>query len=98
MQEVIRMISISQRMLAGILAAVLLLPFAALASDSNNANGPANSTPASETTATSAPGPAPAPAPAVGLNPMADPLLQLLVSKGILSSGEVNSLAAAPAN
>ncbi len=88
------MSSITQRLLAGILA-VLLLPLAALASDSN-ASPPGNNTPGSE--AAAAPATGPAPAPAAGLNPMPDPLLQLLVSKGILSSTEVNSLAAAPAN
>ena len=92
------MISISQRILAGILA-VLLLPLAALASDSNS-NAPANNAATKEGTApatTAAPA-SPAPAPPVGLNPAPDPLLQLLVSKGVLSSTEVNSLAAAPAN
>jgi hypothetical protein len=34
----------------------------------------------------------------MGLNPTADPLLQLLVSKGILTSTEANNLAIAPAN
>jgi len=88
------MISISHRMLAGILA-VLLLPLAALASE-KGASAPANNGAASEANAATA---APAStAPAVGLNPAPDPLLQLLVSKGILSSSEVNSLAGTPAN
>src|SRR5579864_5590335 len=94
MQEVNQMISISHRMLAGILA-VLLLPLAALASE-KGASAPANNGAASEANAATA---APAStAPAVGLNPAPDPLLQLLVSKGILSSSEVNSLAGTPAN
>lgn len=91
------MISTSQRILAGILA-VLLLPLAAMASDSsnNNANAPTNNTAASETAAT--PASATPAAPAVGLNPTSDPLLQLLVSKGIISSSEANNLAVVPAN
>lgn len=98
------MISISQRMLAGILL-VLLLPLAALGSDDSNSSAPTNKTVGSETktagSETTAPPAAPgtpATAPAVGLNPAPDPLLQLLVSKGILSSSEMNSLATAPAN
>lgn len=97
------MISISQRMLAGILL-VLLLPLAALGSDdsssapTNKTAGSETKTAGSETTAPPATPGAPATAPAVGLNPAADPLLQLLVSKGILSSSEMNSLATAPAN
>lgn len=88
------MISTLQRMLAGILV-VLLLPLAALASE-KDASAPTNN---GATTASAAPAAAPATAaPAVGLNPAPDPLLQLLVSKGILSSTEVNSLAGAPAN
>ncbi|HLJ30557.1 MAG TPA: hypothetical protein VKY85_27885 [Candidatus Angelobacter sp.] len=85
------MLLIAKRMLAGTLA-VLLLPLAALAGG-NDASAPAKNTPASETTAAATPA-----APAVGLNVAPDPLLQLLVSKGILSSSEVNSLAATPAN
>ena len=98
------MISISQRMLAGILL-VLLLPLAALGSDDSNSSAPTNKTAGSETktagsetTAPPATPGTPATAPAVGLNPAPDPLLQLLVSKGILSSSEMNSLATAPAN
>lgn len=37
-------------------------------------------------------------APATGLRSTTDPLLQLLVSKGVLTVGEVNGLAAAPAS
>lgn len=37
-------------------------------------------------------------APAAGLSAAADPLLQLLVTKGVLTINEVNSLAAAPAS
>jgi hypothetical protein len=87
------MFLLSKKMLAGILAA-LLLPLAALA-DGNDANAPAKSTPASEKAAAT---PASTAAPAPGLNVAPDPLLQLLVSKGILSSGEASTLAAAPAN
>jgi hypothetical protein len=89
------MISLWQRMLAGILA-VLVLSVAALAFG-NGAGAPANKT-NPETSASPAPEPAANVAPAPGLNPAFDPLLQLLVSKGILSVGEVNNLAAAPAN
>ena len=46
------MISISQRMLAGILL-VLLLPLAALGSDDGNSNAPTNKTAGSEATAAS---------------------------------------------
>ena len=88
------MMSLSRRIVAGILA-VLVLPLAALALGSE-ASAPANKTAASE--ATSAPEPAATPAPASGFNPTGDPLLQLLVSKGILSASEVNGLASAPAN
>ena len=97
------MISISQRLLAGILA-VLLLPLAALASNSSSASASTNKTTDSETAAAAevtpaSPATATTAAPAtVGLHPAADPLLQLLVSKGILSSTEVDSLASAPAN
>ena len=87
------MVSSSRRMLAGILI-ILLLPLAALASEKD-----ANALAKNNGAASEASGAAPAtPAPAVGLNPAPDPLLQLLVSKGILSTTEVNSLAAAPAN
>src|SRR5215471_8661858 len=90
------MSSVLKRMLAGLMIA-LLLPLAASAFG-NDSGAPANKSAASETTASSAPEPAASPAPAAGLNPTVDPLLQLLVSKGILSSSEVNSLATAPAN
>src|SRR5215472_7588001 len=88
------MMSPSKRIWAGILA-VLLLPVAALAfgndgsaSSNNNAVAATTSTPSSGVV----------PAPAVGLNPAPDPLLQLLLSKGILTTNEVNGLASAPAN
>src|SRR5215471_1890470 len=84
------MSSFSQRLLAVALT-VSLLSFAAWAFDDDGS--PAKSTTASENTkgATTT-------VPAVGLNPAPDPLLQLLVAKGILNSSEVSSLAAAPAN
>src|SRR5579872_2781136 len=85
------MLLIAKRMLAGTLA-VLLLPLAALAGG-NDASAPAKNTPASETTAAATPA-----APAVGANAASDPLLQLLVSKGILSTTEASGLAATPAN
>ena len=88
------MMSPSKRLWAGILA-VLLLPAAALAfgndgsaSSNNNAVGEPTNAPASGV----------ASAPAVGLNPGPDPLLQLLLSKGVLTTSEVNGLASAPAN
>src|SRR5215471_13623125 len=87
------MMSLSRRILAGILA-VLILPLAALGLG-NEASTPANKTAATE--ASSAPAPAATPAPPA-LNSAVDPLLQLLVTKGVLSSAEVNSLASAPAN
>src|SRR5215467_10022326 len=88
------MSSFSQRLLAVVLA-ISLLPLAAWASD--DGGSPAKSTTASDITkgATTA---GSGTVPAVGLNPAPDPLLQLLVAKGILNSNEVNSLAAAPAN
>ena len=87
------MMSFSRRILAGILA-VLVLPLAALALG-NEASAPANKTAAAASS--SAPEPAATPAPPT-LNPAVDPLLQLLVSKGVLSATEVNGLASAPAN
>src|SRR5215470_8545944 len=87
------MVSIANRMLAGVVA-VSLLPLAALAWN-NDANAPATTTAASATAASAAP--ATAAAPATGLNHASDPLLQLLVSKGILSATEANGLAIAPA-
>src|SRR5215469_4508320 len=86
------MMCISQRLLAGALA-LSLLSFTASASE-NNPGAPANNSNAAATPAAS---PA-TPPPAVGLNPAPDPLLQLLVSKGILTTTEVNGLASAPAN
>lgn len=82
------------RVLAGVLA-VFLLPAAVMASDSSSANAPANKSAESANTANaSAPPAAPAPAP-TSLN---DPLLQLLVSKGVINIKEASSLAAAPAS
>src|SRR5215470_12061062 len=79
------------RMLAGLLV-LCLLPSVALAFG-NDANPSPNNKPGS-TAATPASGSAPA---NVASNPTADPLLQLLVSKGILTSSEANSLTSAPA-
>ena len=82
------------RVLAGVLA-VFLLPVAVMASDSSSANAPANKSAGSANTANaSAPPAAPAPAP-TSLN---DPLLRLLVSKGLINMNEASSLAAAPAS
>lgn len=89
------MISVLTRMWAGILA-VFLLPLAAVASG-GDATPSTNSTTASAATATSANTTNPA-TPAVGLNAGSDPLLQLLVNKGVLSAADVNGLAAAPAS
>ena len=79
------------RMLAGVLV-LCILPSVALAFG-NDANT-SNNTPGSATTAASAPGTAAA---NIGTNAAADPLLQLLVSKGILTSSEANTLTSAPA-
>jgi hypothetical protein len=84
------MTSSSSRILAGILA-VVLLPLAAMAADSN-AIASANS--ATNTAANAASAPEPGPAPSLkAINP--DPLVQLLISKGILSANEANGLAGA---
>src|SRR5215813_2515311 len=82
------MMSPSKRTWVGILV-VLLLPVAALAFGNDGSASNNNSAVAEPTSA---------PAPAVGLNPGPDPLLQLLLSKGILTTSEVNGLASAPAN
>jgi hypothetical protein len=82
---------ISRRILAGSLLLVLL-PLAALARD-KDASAPTTTPAPPEAAAAPAPS---APTPASGLNPTTDPLLQLLVSKGILSAKEVNGLAVSP--
>src|SRR5215467_7019893 len=82
------MMSPSKRTWVGILV-VLLLPVAALAFGNDGSASNNNSAVAEPTSA---------PAPAVGLNPGPDPLLQLLLSKGVLTTSEVNGLASAPAN
>jgi hypothetical protein len=92
------MIRISNRIWAGVVA-VILLPVFALASDnntSNSANGATNKASARDAGASST-ATAPNPAPAVGMNSVTDPLLRLLVSKGVLSASDVSGLAAAPA-
>ena len=79
------------RLLFGILA-VLLSSAVALASD-DTPNAPAVKTEAANAAATTnTPNP-----PAVGVNPVGDPLLRLLVAKGVLSAGEVNELGGVPA-
>jgi len=80
------------RVLIGILA-VLLLSAVAWASD-DTPNAPAAKTEAANAAATTN---TPNPAPAVGVNPVGDPLLRLLVAKGVLSAGEVNELGGVPA-
>lgn len=80
----------SRRILAGSFL-LLLLPLTALATN-KDASAPTTTPAPPEAAAASAPS---APAPA-GLNPTTDPLLQLLVSKGILSAAEVNGLAVSP--
>src|SRR5690349_10608475 len=99
LQEMLR---IPIRVLAGLFA-VLLLPVIALAAGNNNsASGNKNSdsenaTTATSTTATNSSA-APAAAPAAGVSAVNDPLVRLLVSKGLLSVNEASSLASAPAN
>jgi len=88
------MLRIPIRVLAGVLA-VLLLPVFALAAE-NNSNAPANKN--AETENAAAIPAAPAPAPAAGVAAVNDPLVRLLVSKGLLSVNEASSLASAPAN
>lgn len=84
------MFRIPTRILAGVMA-LSLLPGAALASDNNSAAG--NKSNDNETTATAT---APSPAPAAGMGAVNDPLVRLLVSKGLLSVNEAGDLAAAP--
>jgi hypothetical protein len=86
------MLVVPKKTLAGILGA-LVLPLSAWAAGSNSTGGSAEPASAPATSATAS---APA-TPAPGLNVTPDPLLQLLVSKGILNSAEANGLAAAPA-
>ena len=84
------MTRISIRIWAVILAAVFVLPVGAIASDTapNKAN--------EKESASNAPA-ATSPAPAAGLSASADPLLRLLVAKGVLNATEVNALAGVPA-
>jgi hypothetical protein len=92
------MISVSTRIWAGILA-IFLLPLAAMASgtDANaSANKSAGSEASASTNSSTSTAPAATPAPAAGLSSTTDPLLRLLVNKGILSATEVNGLASAP--
>ncbi|HEV2990125.1 MAG TPA: hypothetical protein VG759_16905 [Candidatus Angelobacter sp.] len=89
------MVSISTRIWAGVLS-VALLSLTAVAGD-KDANAPTNKTAATGTATTTAT-PAANTAPAAGLGATTDPLLRLLVNKGILSAIEANSLMSAPAN
>src|SRR5947207_7829331 len=89
------MISISTRIWAGVLSAALL-PMTAMADD-KDANAPANKTAATGTTTTTIT-PAANTAPAAGLGANTDPLLRLLVNKGVLSALEANGLMGAHAN
>lgn len=93
------MSGISIRTRAGVLA-VILLPGFAIASDKNASNdaNAATNTPTerdagASSTATSATAPNAAPS---AINGAGDPLLRLLVSKGVLTAGEVSGLAAVP--
>ncbi len=86
------MIRISTRIWA-VLLAVFVLPFSAFASDT--AATPANKTNANEsasaeTTVTSR-------TPVAATSTSTDPLLRLLVTKGVLNASEVNALSLAPA-
>lgn len=89
------MIPISTRIWAGVLS-VALLSLTAVAGD-KDANAPANKAAATGTTTTATPAAANS-APATGLGANTDPLLRLLVNKGILNAIEANSLMTAPAN
>jgi hypothetical protein len=88
------MVPTSIRMLAVGLAA-LILPLGAVARDGDTKTAGDKSAAAQPTASRTA---ETSTAPAVGLSAAADPLLQLLVTKGVLTINEVNSLAAAPAN
>src|SRR5437660_9366714 len=87
------MISISTRIWAAVLS-VALLPMTAVAGD-KDANAPANKKAVAATTSTEGAANA---APATGLITNTDPLLRLLVNKGVLSAVEANGLMSAPAN
>src|SRR5262249_52629009 len=78
------------RLWTGILA-VFLLSATVLAWGSDS-SAPSAKSEAASAAATNAPNAAPA----VGLNPAGDPLVRLLVAKGMLSAGEANGLAMAP--
>jgi len=86
------MVSISTRIWAGVLC-IALLSLTAVAGD-KDANAPANKSAAAGTTTTAGANTAPA----TGLGVNTDPLLRLLVNKGVLSAIEANSLMSAPAN
>ena len=83
------MIRISTRIWAVVLA-VFVMPVGAIASDSaankNNEKESASNAPA-----------ATSPAPAAAMSASTDPLLRLLVTKGVLNATEVNALAGVPA-
>ncbi len=92
------MISISTRIWAGVLSAALL-PMTAVAGDGDkDANAPANKNAAAATTGATSTAPAANAAPATGLGANTDPLLRLLVNKGVLNAVEANGLMSAPAN
>ena len=83
--------AISSRIRTGILSA-LLLPAIALASD-NASSAPKKPTEADAASTTNAP----SPAPIAGVGAIADPLVRLLVNKGVLNASEVSGLTAVPA-
>ena len=80
------------RVLIGILSLSLLSAMALASDDSPKA--PAGKTEAAATAATTN---ASSPAPGLGVNSAGDPLLRLLVAKGVLTNGEVSELAGVPA-
>jgi|SRR5579859_821382 len=81
------MISISTRIWAGVVS-LALLPLTAMAGE-KDANAPANKPAAAAGTAA---------VPAAGLGSNTDPLLRLLVNKGVLTAMEANGLMGGPAN
>jgi hypothetical protein len=86
----------TRKWVVGLAALVLFLgPLGAVARDGDTKTAGDKTTTSQPTTTRSTEGTS---APAGGMISAADPLLQLLVSKGVLTAGEVNSLSVAPAN
>ena len=84
------MYSTLARILAGIFAMQMILSSAALAGDDNSKTAP-------DTRTDETGSPARKPSGTAKVGRATDPLLQLLLTKGVLSTDEVNSLAMAPA-